>query len=232
MTLTKRRKMILKRVVEKYIKMAKPISSAMLTRKDFPKLSSATLRNEMLSLTNQGLLYQPYTSAGRIPTLQGFKFFLDHFLKKESAALVSKKKIFLAIDSQYRDERKKIKEIVKKLAEFSQSAAMIAFSKDDFYYTGLTYLFHQPEFKNFSLICSFSKVIDHLDETMRQIFDKIKKTEILIGENNPFGNQYATIFDQSKIKGKKIIIGLLGPRRMDYNRNLSLIKYVTKMIEE
>jgi len=229
-SLNQRKKKVLKKVVEEYIKKARPISSGMLVKRGFPKLSPATIRNEMLNLTKQGLLYQSHTSAGRIPTLQGLKFFLDNFLKEKDVS-TSKKKVFLEIKNKYQDKRKKIKELAKELAFLSQEAVVIAFSKDDFYYTGLSYLFHQPEFKNFSLIYSLSEVIDHLDKIMKNIFDKIEETKILIGEENPFGDQCATIFDKSEINHQKIVIGLLGPLRMDYNKNLALIKLIKKILK-
>lgn len=227
--LTQRKKKILKKVVEEYIKKAKPISSGMLTKKDFPKLSSATIRNEMLDLTKKGLLFQPHTSAGKIPTLKGFKFFLDNFLE-EKEILISEKNIFLRIKNKFQEKRKKIKELAKKLAEISQETVVVAFSQDDFYYTGLSYLFCQPEFQDTSLIYSLSKIIDHLDETMKNIFDKIEETKILIGQENPFGDRCATIIDKLEIDGQKILIGLLGPIRMNYNRNLGLIKFIKKII--
>lgn len=225
--LNKRKKSILKKVVEEYIKKAKPISSGILAKKDFPKLSSATLRNEMLDLTRIGLLFQPHTSAGKVPTVSGFKFFLDNFLEEKEISNLEKD-IFLHIKERFVEKRKRIKELAKKLAEISEEAVVMAFSKDDFYYTGLSYLFHQPEFRDLSLIYNISEMIDHLDETMKKIFDRISETEILIGEKNPFGDKCGVILTKSEIDGQKILLGILGPVRMDYSKNLSLIKFIKK----
>lgn len=223
--LNKRKKLILKKVVEEYIKKAKPISSGILAKKDFPKLSSATLRNEMLDLTRIGLLFQPHTSAGKVPTENAFKFFLDNFLEKKELN-TTEKNIFLKIKNNYQDERKKIKELAKELAQQAKEAIIVAFSKDDYFYTGLSYLFSQPEFQDLSFIYSISEVIDHLDETMKNIFDKIEEIKILLGEENPFGNKCSIILAPLKKSKQKIVIGLLGPIRMDYSKNLSLIKFI------
>jgi len=228
--LTKRKKKVLKKVVEEYIKKARPVSSGVLVRKDFPKLSSATIRNEMMDLTNEGFLFQPHTSAGKIPTSRGFKFFLDNFLEEKKPSRLEKN-IFLHIKERFIEKRKRIKELAKRLAEISEEAVVVAFSKDDFYYTGLSYLFRQPEFKNISLIHNISEVIDHLDETMKNIFDRIKEAKILIGDESPFGNKSAVIFDRLKIDNQKVVIGILGPIRMDYNRNLGLIKFIRRLYE-
>ena len=101
--LNPRRKKILKKIIEEYIKKAKPISSGMLVKKDFSKLSSATLRNEMLELVEEGLLFQPHISAGKVPTLNGFRFFLDNFLEEKE---VNKKEmmVLLKIKEGYYDK--------------------------------------------------------------------------------------------------------------------------------
>lgn len=228
--LTQRKKKVLKRIVEEYIKKARPISSGTLAKKDFPKISSATLRNEMLDLTKIGLLYQPHTSAGRVPTLEGFRFFLENFLH-EDKVLPLAEDFFSETEKQESEARKKMKNLAKKLAETSQEAVVIAFSREDFYYTGLSYLFQQPEFSDITLVHSLSETIDHLDEKMKKIFDKIEEMKVLIGDKNPFGDHCATIFDRVKIDSQKVIIGLLGPLRMDYKKNIALIKSIKKLLK-
>lgn len=226
--LTERKKTIVKKVVEEYIKKAKPVSSGVLAKKDFSKISSATLRNEMLDLTNEGFLFQPHTSAGKVPTENAFRFFLENFI--EQADLDKKlQNIFLQINKKQEDERKKIKEIAKELANQSGEAVIVAFSKDDYFYTGLSNLFSQPEFQDFSLVRDLSRVIDHLDKTLNQIFDQVKEIKILLGQENPFGNRCGIVLAPLKQAKQKIVIGLLGPMRMDYNRNISLIKFIEKL---
>lgn len=226
--LTERKKSIVKKVVEEYIKRAKPISSGRLAKKDFPKISSATLRNEMLDLTNEGFLFQPHTSAGKIPTESAFRFFLDNFVEEKKLNKKSQKAL-LQIQKKENDQRKRIKELAKELAEQSGEAIIISFSKDDYFYTGLSNLFAQPEFEDFSLVQDLSEVIDHLDRTMEDIFDDIEETKILIGEDNPISNKCSIILSPLIQSKQKMIIGLLGPLRMDYNRNISLIKFLENL---
>ena len=147
-TLNPRKKKILKMLIEEYIEKAKPISSSELIKDDLANLSSATIRNEMLDLTRMGLLYQPHTSAGKIPTVYGFDFYLENFLR-EFELSVLEKTIFRQIKKKNPEKREAIKEMARKLAEISGGVVIIAFSKNDFYYTGFSYLFRQPEFKRF-----------------------------------------------------------------------------------
>lgn len=79
-TLTSRTKDILKMVIEDYILTAEPVSSMAISRKSDLRLSSATIRNIMSDLEEMGLLFQPHTSAGRVPTEKGFRFYVDYIL--------------------------------------------------------------------------------------------------------------------------------------------------------
>ncbi|MCI1833069.1 MAG: heat-inducible transcriptional repressor HrcA [Bifidobacterium sp.] len=72
-----RRMLVLRAVVEDYIRSHEPIGSSSLTRNHNLRVSPATVRNEMSALENDGYLVQPHTSAGRIPTEKGYRYFVD-----------------------------------------------------------------------------------------------------------------------------------------------------------
>ena len=76
-----RKAAILRLVVEEYIETAQPVGSAAVARLPELAISSATVRNEMGVLEREGFLVQPYTSAGRIPTDKGYRFFVDHLAR-------------------------------------------------------------------------------------------------------------------------------------------------------
>jgi len=76
-----RKAAILRVVVEEYIETAQPVGSAMVAKVPELAISSATVRNEMGVLEREGFLVQPYTSAGRIPTDKGYRFFVDHLTR-------------------------------------------------------------------------------------------------------------------------------------------------------
>ncbi|HUE59700.1 MAG TPA: heat-inducible transcriptional repressor HrcA [Acidimicrobiales bacterium] len=76
--LDERKAAILRAVVEEYIQTAQPVGSASVSRIHELSVSSATVRNEMGVLEREGYLTQPHTSAGRIPTDKGYRFFVDH----------------------------------------------------------------------------------------------------------------------------------------------------------
>src|SRR5207302_1027964 len=75
--LDERKAAILRAVVEEYIETAQPVGSAHVAQAAQTQVSSATVRNEMAVLEREGYLVQPHTSAGRIPTDKGYRFFVD-----------------------------------------------------------------------------------------------------------------------------------------------------------
>lgn len=79
-TLTERQKLILALVVREYVETAEPVSSGRLVEQYRLDFSSATVRNEMAVLTEHDYLQQPYTSAGRIPTRDGYRFFVQQLM--------------------------------------------------------------------------------------------------------------------------------------------------------
>ena len=75
-----RKKQILSAIVESYIQTGEPVGSKALIQEAGLKVSSATVRNDMADLTERGYIVQPHTSAGRIPTQRGYRYYVDNAL--------------------------------------------------------------------------------------------------------------------------------------------------------
>ncbi len=219
-----RQKELFKNIVEEYIKTSQPVGSKLVVDKFHPDISSATVRNDMAELEEQGLINQPHTSAGRVPTEDGFRKYVaenvdqQKFLNKKEAEEI-RKNITGNTDRE-------IKELAKNVAAKSKASVFVAFDSNDVYYTGLSNLFSQPEFRNFDLICNLSQVIDHLAEVIEKIYDQVGDLEIKIGSQNPFSSDCSMV----AAKNKNILIGILGPMRMNYQYNVQLINFVREII--
>ena len=86
MEISERQSDILNNLIKDYIQLAHPVSSEFLEKKHSFGLSPATLRIEMQKLTDKGFLSQPHTSAGRVPTDKGYRFFVNELLKENKPA--------------------------------------------------------------------------------------------------------------------------------------------------
>lgn len=227
--MTERQRKILSLIIQEYIKTAKPIASGYLVDNFDLKVSPATVRNEMSVLTKQGYLIQPHLSAGRIPTREAFSYYIENLLPLEEVKNLEKQ-----LKNLFRKKKKiDLKKIAKQTAELAGLLTIVASGNNYFYYTGLSYLFSQPEFSHLDLISHASEIIDRLDELISIGFGyNNDKLNILIGDEKILGGVYTLIFSccyYPRLK-RKIFFGLFGPIRMNYRKNIALINCVNKIL--
>jgi len=192
-------------------------------------ISSATVRNEMAELEELGFIAQPHTSAGRIPTEKAYNFYLENL--SEERLSEAEVKVFEKLLAEKDEEN--FKQAAKAMAKISQTAIFWAFHKHDLYYTGISNLLHQPEFRETNLIYDISEVIDRVDEIIGSIFNDLKYgPQILIGSKNPFGAYCGTVVAKYKLGDNIGLVGILGPVRMNYEKNLALVKFINNILME
>src|SRR5260370_21026657 len=85
--LSQRKQQILRALVEEYIHTVTPVASETLVRKYDFNFSSATVRHELAGLEEAQLIYQPHTSAGRVPTDLGYRYFVEHLMEESALSL-------------------------------------------------------------------------------------------------------------------------------------------------
>ena len=97
MELTERKRQILKIVVEGYIRTAEPVGSKVIAAQMADKVSSATIRNELADLVEQGYLEQPHTSAGRVPSPKGYRLYVNELMEEQKLTLAETERINQAL---------------------------------------------------------------------------------------------------------------------------------------
>lgn len=97
MDLTDRKKQILKVVIEDYIRTAEPVGSKTIAAEMGGSVSSATIRNELADLAEMGYLEQPHTSAGRIPSPQGYRLYVNELMEQQKLSLAETQRINQAL---------------------------------------------------------------------------------------------------------------------------------------
>ncbi|MFA4942227.1 MAG: hypothetical protein WC564_01150 [Patescibacteria group bacterium] len=225
MAISERKQLILTTIIKEYLKTAQPVSSGGLVEKYKLNISPATVRNEMMELEEAGYIFQPHTSAGRIPTALAYNLFVQDGLIEAEKKLGNKERGLL--DNVFKNDEASLRLVAKMIAEISGGAVFWAFHKNDLYYTGISNLFSQSEFRQFNLVCDVSEVIDRLEEIIAEIFDSLRSgRQVLIGSENPFGNFLSTVILKYKKDNRTGVFGILGPMRMDYEKNLALVEYL------
>lgn len=223
----KRKELILNTIIKEHIKSGAPVGSSGLVNKYKLDISSATVRNEMVELEEDGYIVQPYTSAGRIPTEKAYNLYLNSLKNKKLSS--SDLRVFEKLLSD-RNE-KSFKQTAKEMARISGNTIFWAMDKDSLFYTGISNLLQQPEFAETDIMHDISKMIDRVDEVVDDIFDQTEyDTCVLVGSNNPFSDSCSTILVKYRIGKKEGLFGIIGPMRMDYEKNLALVDFINKKL--
>ena len=124
MELSDRKKKILSAIVEQYVISGEPIGSKMLMEMLPFSVSSATIRNEMSELSSLGLLEQPHTSAGRVPTQAGYRYYVDNLMDENELDEDERRRIRLAIGSNIGDPEKLLNRASEILARMTNCATV------------------------------------------------------------------------------------------------------------
>lgn len=123
MELTDRKKQILKIVVEEYVAAAEPVGSKAIAQRMPGKISSATIRNELADLTEMGYLEQPHTSAGRIPSPAGYRFYVNELMEKHKLSMQETERINEAMHLKMRELDRVIDQAGKLVSQFTNYPA-------------------------------------------------------------------------------------------------------------
>jgi transcriptional regulator of heat shock response len=224
-----RRNNLLKVIVEEYVESANPVGSSLIVNKYLQNVSSATVRNDMAELEKEGLICQPHTSAGRIPTVSGYREYLEN-LSSERGITKQEMNKLARVESE--NLKSKTKEIARLISKISDGAVFVSFGEEEFFYTGISNLFRQPEFAEMDYLHTMSEAIDHMDEAISVMFDQLDIGEIqtLMGQDNPFGEVTSVVVTKCEVDGHTSLIGILGPNRMDYRKCLGLVEYFSKLL--
>lgn len=232
MGLSERKNAILAAILKEHIRTAKAVGSRLLMEEYDLDLSSASIRNEMAELEADGYLQQPHTSAGRVPTMKAYQYYLSHFLQDTDVAKSDQDAIRKAAVMAPRDPENRMRATAKALAERANTTVIVSFGDGGVYYTGLTNLFHQPEFSQVDLILHLSEVVDRLDDVVSEMSDEFdEETPVLLGDANPFGNDTGALFVRMSRQTGGGLFGMVGPMRMPYGENLALLRYTRDLLE-
>lgn len=234
-----RKQKILQAIIEQFIETAEPVGSKSLIISYHLQFSPATIRNEMVKLEKDGLIVQPHTSAGRIPTELGYRFYLEELADFENAKILAKQ-FFHDIKKEYQKEKikQKIFEMVSILARATDNICFATIPENNrTFYIGISNILKKPEFQKQPY--KASQIIEILEEETNFMSalknaDIDYKVKIFIGEENiiPQINSCSIIVTKYNLKGYEGYIGILGPKRMDYHLNSALVEESKNILEE
>lgn len=231
--LNERQAQVLRYIIDEYVRTAEPVSSKGLCDRYALDCSSATVRNDMAVLEAEGLITQPHTSAGRVPTELGYRYYIANTIPEEQPRTV---KINITIKAAGRapDFEARLKELGEALADASGDAVMLATTKPWGTTVGLSNLLRKPDFRTEESILKLAESLDQFDGALRTLLHKTDDdVQVILGEDNPFGSDLGSVVVRHRMPdGERGIMGIVGPMRMDYGRNIALLNKAKKMIEQ
>ena len=226
MKLNERSENILDFIVRDYVRTAFPVSSERINKKVSLGVSPATIRNTMLELDKGGFLEQLHTSAGRIPTDKGYRYFIQNLMRlKEPQADIRR-----SMDEIFSRSGEIFEELNSAVSRHLRLFSAIFLENENrFFKHGLSEVLKEPEFMEQGRAVNFVDLTEHLENMVSGIFQRKNKNynepDFIIEE---FG--MAGMFFEDEDWGRFVMISL-GPRRMNYEKAGSVLKYAkTKTI--
>ena len=237
--LTQRQIRILKCIVEEFIETAEPVGSESLEKKFNLGVSSATIRNEMSSLTQLGFLKKGHLSAGRAPTSLGLKYYVRNLMTPKTLTINeeigAKEKVW-----DFRNEFERLlKETTKELAFRTRSMAVATTDQGGIYSYGASNLLEQPEFYDIDVTKTVLSLIDNNSfwfEIVNKVGDGYDDTKdmvhLLIGEDLGMAHlePCGFVYQRYQAGPHRGIVGIVGPARFRYQSVVPIVDYFAELI--
>lgn len=327
--LTDRQNQILKLIITEYIKSARPVGSNLICKE--LKCSSATIRNEMASLEELGLLEKTHTSSGRVPSEQGYRYYVDHLMKPKELNGEDMLKLQIIFNNQQLELNDYLSESLKLIADMTNYTSIVLggtshdnklkeisvvpidnenlivivvtdkghvenkmitlknvsheeirktvnlindlivgtpidevssklefeikpiigryvkeheivyntfyqvfkdFSSKNVNVVGKNNILKQPEFNSVDKIKDIFGKLDNEEQIINSIEEENNDIKIYIGKENNLDEEVTVIKTKYHTDDQEGTIAIVGPKRMDYDRVVTLLEYIKSNIEE
>ncbi len=230
--MTDRQKQILAAIVEQYAEVASPVGSSLLAK--VFGVSSATIRAEMAELERFGLIGQPHTSAGRVPTDKGYRYYVNSLA--EGQITTGEHRAERALTARVQGggmPDRTIRNAVDTLVELTHNLGLATIG-DQLYMSGLSNLFGQPEFVRGAHVQQIAGLLDNLEPWLKEAAPN-EPLSVYIGAENPIGRSAGASLIISRFRSPfsdRSYIGVLGPTRQQYRDVMNLVSHTGKALEE
>jgi heat-inducible transcriptional repressor len=229
--MTDRQAKILAAIVEEYAEVASPVGSSLMAK--VFNVSSATIRAEMAELERLGFINQPHTSAGRVPTDKGYRFYVNNLAVQADTAAEKRgeRALTARVEGGGLPERT-IRNAVDTLVELTHNLGLATIG-NQLYMAGLSNLFGQPEFIGGAQVQQVARLLDNLEPWLKEVAPN-EPLSVYIGAENPIGRSAQCTLIISKFRSPysdQSYIGVLGPTRQSYRDVMGLVEHAGRTLE-
>jgi len=227
--MTDRQALILAAIIEQYAEVAVPVGSVMLAK--LFGVSSATIRSEMARLEDAGMITQPHTSAGRIPTDKGYRSYVNQLTQAQESALARPAKALETRVARAGRADLAIRSAADMLVELTNNVGLATIG-DQLYLSGFSRLFTQPEFMQ-GPVHEVARLLDNIEPWLREAAPN-EPLSVYIGSENPIGKSSGCSLIISRFRSPYSdfsYIGVLGPTRQSYREVMQLVGHAGTVLE-
>ncbi|HSX46762.1 MAG TPA: transcriptional regulator [Patescibacteria group bacterium] len=229
--MTDRQAKILAAIVEQYAEVASPVGSSLMAK--LFNVSSATIRAEMAELEHLGFITQPHTSAGRVPTDKGYRFYVNNL--GDATVTAGENRAERALTARVEGgglPERTIRNAVDTLVELTHNLGLATIG-NQLYMSGLSNLFGQPEFMQGKQVQQIARLLDNLEPWLHETAPN-EPLSVYIGQENPIGRSAGASLIISRFRSPysdRSYIGVLGPTRQQYRDVMGLVEHAGRSLE-
>ena len=211
---------LLDTVIDCYLDKGEPVGSKFLNSLEAVDYAPSTLRKYLNALEKQGMVYQPYNSSGRIPTLQWLSAYLDSRLSERPDDF----------DLPLNDARKGLKILVEALGEVSDGVVVGFIRNDEYYYLGINNLLRDDMIDEYSATRTIVRFIE--EKKVVAFIDKkiLKNQEVYYTFVNDADTLISCVYVKVNLEGYDAVLSIVGPLRVNYKKNISILKKVLESL--
>ncbi|MFO8052811.1 MAG: hypothetical protein R6U54_02475 [Candidatus Omnitrophota bacterium] len=225
---------VLELIISSYIRESKPISSSYLCCEYDLEYSSATVRNIMHSLEERGLIAHIHTSSGRVPTKEGFKYYVATLNPERFGSFYN-----VELDLSSLNSLHQIMEYsLDTLSSASGYTSLLGINAKDsrFSFRGTRCILNQPEFEDIEVLRNIFYALEvKIDKLQKILFDFMsEKVRVLIGNDIDFSeiSECSLVLSGFKDENASLVLALLGPVRMNYLKAASCLYSVKNQLKD
>ncbi len=235
--LTARQTQILKVLIDEYLETAEPVGSLALERKYSLGISPATIRNEMAALIEKGYLRQPHTSAGRIPSPQAMKFYINQLMDEKQVSVVDEVQAKEKVWDVRNNPELLMKEATQALSLKTGSLAVGTIEGGSVWCYGHSYLFRYPNMFDMQVFYDLFASLEE-NKRLREIFFErltgLNPIEVLFGEEFEWGHMetLGIVASRFPVGNREGAIGVVGPYGLNYPSIVPTVRYFGNLIRQ
>ena len=208
-------------VIDTYINKGEPIGSKFLNSLEDVDYAPSTLRKYLNLLEKQGMVYQPYNSSGRIPTIDGLKLYIETYLQQIEEE--NKAEVLTA--------RENIKELVEMLGGLVDGVIIGFLRNDEYYHLGINNLLRDDlkedyeETRNIIKFIEEKRIVKHIDSKI------LKKNQIYYTFLDDQNTIISTVYAKINMDGYDGILAIVGSTRVNYKKNVAILSQLLQKME-